>query len=229
MRFRRRLSELSARATDAVYTSMCAECDRRGSWVCADCRARVRPISRRGCARCGVLLTDDCECGSLPDEIEQLWSVYPYAGWVRSSIHRFKYEGEFARAASLAIEFDRIRGDLGAIDLIVPVPIHRRRLRERGFNQSALIARGLAPGWGAFAPDALERRVDNERQVGKARDERWLNVAGVFCCPDTAAIRTRRVAVIDDVITTGATVSECAVALKAAGASSVVGISLARG
>jgi ComF family protein len=229
MRFRGRLSDLSARATEVVYTSMCAECNRRGSWVCADCRASVRPISRRGCARCGVVLRDDCECGSLPDEIEQLWSVYPYAGWVRSSIHRFKYEGEFARAASLAIEFDRLRGDLGAIDLIVPVPIHRRRLRERGFNQAALMARSLAPAWGTFARDALERQIDNDRQVGKARDDRWLNVAGAFSCPDAAAICTKRVAVIDDVITTGATMSECAVALRAAGASSVVGISLARG
>ncbi len=208
---------------------MCAECNRRGVWVCEECRARVRPIRRIGCRRCGVVREFDCECDTLPEEIEMLRSVYPYAGWVRSSIHRFKYDGEFARAATLAREFSQIRSDIGRIDVIVPVPIHRRRLRERGFNQAELIAQSLASAWGVDCAGALERRIESSRQVGKSRDERWQNVAGVFSCQDPALVHGKRVAVLDDVITTGATVSGCAVALSAAGASSVLAVSLARG
>jgi len=226
---RDRLTGMSQLATQAIYAALCAECNRRGSWVCDECRVRVRPITRRGCLRCGVLSVPDCECDMLPDAIELLRSVYPYAGWVRSSVHRFKYDGEFARAENLAAEFDKIRADLGRIDLIAPVPIHRRRLRERGFNQSALIARNVSDTWQVPIADALERRIDNARQVGKPRDERWLNVDGAFSCPDSNVVYGKRVAVLDDVITTGATVSTCALALKAAGAGSVIGISLARG
>jgi ComF family protein len=148
---------------------------------------------------------------------------------VRSSIHRFKYDGEFARAGSLSAELNRIQADLGPVNAIVPVPIHGRRLRERGFNQSTLMARHLASIWELDFNEALERRVDGERQVGKSRDERWTNVAGVFACTDASTVRNQRVVVLDDVITTGATVSECAVALVKAGARSVVGISIARG
>jgi ComF family protein len=158
-----------------------------------------------------------------------LRSVYPYAGWIRSSIHRFKYEGEFARADSLAEELERLRQELGTVDLIVPVPIHRRRRRERGFNQSALMGNHLASLWAVPSIETLERRLDNGRQVGRTRDERWQIVADVFSCPDQAVVRGKRIAVLDDVITTGATISACAVALDAAGADSVVGISLARG
>lgn len=226
---RARAASIAHALTGAVFTSMCAECNRRGAWVCAECRARVVPITRPGCSRCGVALQADCECAWLPEEIEQLRSVYPYAGWVRSSIHRFKYDGEFARAAMLALEFDRIRPLPGALDVIVPAPIHRHRLRERGFNQAGLIARHLAPMWGLSYADALERQGSAERQVGKTRDARWLNVSGVFTCTSPALISGQRVAVVDDVITTGATISECATALANAGAISVVGISLARG
>jgi ComF family protein len=113
--------------------------------------------------------------------------------------------------------------------LIVPVPIHRRRRRERGFNQSALMGNHLASLWGVPSIEALERRLDNGRQVGRTRDERWQIVAAVFSCPNHLVVRGKRIAVLDDVITTGATISACAVALDAAGADSVVGISLARG
>jgi ComF family protein len=165
----------------------------------------------------------------LPDAVSLLRSVYPYAGWVRSSIHRFKYDGEFARAESLADEFERLRQELSGVDLIVPVPVHRSRQRERGFNQSALMGNHLADLWEVPSIEALERRVDNGRQVGRTRDERWQIVADVFSCPNQEVVRGKRIAVLDDVITTGATISACAVILDAAGADSVVGISLARG
>lgn len=229
MSSRARIATLAHAITDAVFTTVCAECSRRGAWVCTECRARVHPIGGLGCPRCGVVLPIDCECDTLPNEIERLRSVYPYAGWVRSSIHRFKYEAEFARAGTLALEFERIRAYLGAVDVIVPVPIHRRRLRERGFNQSELLARHLASSWNVVYVDALERRGGDERQVGKSREERWLNMSGAFTCPNPESVCGKRVAVLDDVITTGATVSECAVTLSIAGAASVVGISLARG
>ena len=229
MTLRDRTREMTQWLTDAIFVPMCSECNRRGSWVCDECRGKVRHLRKPGCARCGVANQSDCECASLPDSVVLLRSVFPYAGWVRSSIHRFKYEGEFARAESLADELDCLRLELGAMDLVIPVPVHRRRLRERGFNQSALMGARLATLWGIPCVEALSRPVDNGRQVGRARMERWQSVADVFSCPRPSVVRGKRVAVLDDVITTGATVSACAVALETAGAVSVVGMSLARG
>lgn len=229
MALRERVREASRWLADAIYVPMCAECNRRGSWVCAECRARVLPLTAPGCARCGVAKPWDCECERIPAEIDRLRSAYPYAGWVRSSIHRFKYDGEFARGEELAAELDRIRGELDPVELIVPVPIHSRRLRERGFNQSALLARHLSLSWGIACAELLERRLDSPRQVGKSGDERWRNVSGAFACANRAAVAGMRIAVLDDVITTGATISSCAVALVASGAKSVVGLSVARG
>ena len=229
MTLRSRLHALQHLLADAVYTPMCSECNRRGVWACEVCRAKVRQLQGPGCERCGVVLASACECARLPDEIELLRSAYPYAGWVRSSIHRFKYNGEFARSETLAAEFDRVRADIGAVDAVVPVPIHLRRLRQRGFNQSLLLARHVASAWDISCADILQRQVDNPRQVGRTLDERWRNVTGIFACTNAPAVRGKRVAVLDDVITTGATISSCAVALAAAGAQSVVGISAARG
>jgi competence protein ComFC len=208
---------------------MCATCGRRGEWVCAECLATVAPILIPGCSRCGVVDALDCECAFLPPEIERIRSVFPFREWVRDAIHRLKYEGERARSPMLANQIAHIADQLSNVDGIVPVPIHKRRLRDRGFNQAELLANHLSRSYGIPLVPALDRIVDRGSQVGRSGEDRWLAVEGAFACTNPGVVRNRRLVILDDVITTGATISSCAVELAAAGAASVRAISIARG
>ena len=116
-----------------------------------------------------------------------------------------------------------------AVDVLVPVPLHSRRLRERGYNQSALLAAEVGKRNGLpVVTDSLVRLRHTKAQVKTAgAEERQRNLAGAFGCRN-AKLAGRRVLVVDDVCTTGATLNSCATALRAAGAASVWGLALAR-
>ena len=114
------------------------------------------------------------------------------------------------------------------LDLLTPVPLHPRRLAERGFNQSELLARDLGERLGIPVAGCLERRRETKAQAGLKAASRWSNVREAFRCADEVVLDGRRVGVVDDVCTTGATLEECARALRAAGCSAVWGIAVAR-
>jgi competence protein ComFC len=170
-----------------------------------------------------------CECAYLPPEINRMSSVYPFNGWIRDAIHRLKFEGERARAPMLASQVVHIEHELQNTDGIVPVPMHPRRMAARGFNQSELLALHISESYGIPILRALERIEDRGSQVGRNSPDRWKAVEGVFACSNVKQIRNRRLIVLDDVITTGATVSSCAQELIRSGAAEVRGLSLARG
>lgn len=156
-------------------------------------------------------------------------SPFRFEGAVRAAIISFKYRGVRALAPHLAALLDAyLAGNALPAEVLVPVPLHERRLRERGYNQSALLAREL--GRLAHLPvagDALVRRHHSGQQA-RARDlaERYRNVAGAFV-GSGAGVVGRKVLLIDDVSTSGATLDACAAALKAAGAEGVWGLVLA--
>lgn len=155
----------------------------------------------------------------------------PYAGWLRAAIQAFKFEDESDRAGHLAGLLAAAVADAGPFDLAVPVPLHPSRLRERGYNQSALLAAGVARAVGADAADALVRIRATSQQAKLDAAARRANVAGAFAvapglAPDALVGRT--VLLIDDVATTGSTAGACAAVLVAAGAARVVLGTLAR-
>ncbi len=113
-------------------------------------------------------------------------------------------------------------------DLLVPVPLHHRRLAERGYNQSALIAKMLGHALGIPVAECLERTRETVAQARLKAAERHGNVRNVFRCADNTLVEGRRVGVVDDVCTTGATLEDCARALKEAGCASAWGIVVAR-
>jgi ComF family protein len=159
-------------------------------------------------------------------------SLGPYEGSLRLAIHELKFRqrrSAAARLAELMLEAEPVRRLLATSDLLVAVPLHKRRLRERGFNQSALVARELARRSNRpFCPDALLRRLETAPQAGLSAAARRRNVSQAFGVRRRALVAARRVTLVDDVVTTGATARACGRELLLAGASEVRLLSVAR-
>jgi ComF family protein len=231
-------TDLSAfSAFTAGWPSTCAVCRSWGTGpVCADCVARfARPQPR--CRRCALPLGAPAPaCGACladppPFEITitALEYAFPWAGLIA----RFKFHGAVDLAGALA---DRLclavagggdgdgDGPAHRARLVVPIPLSRERLAERGFNQAWELARRVARRLGLQArADLLHRAVDSPAQSGLSRAERLANLRGAFSAagPAGAALVGRDVALVDDVMTTGATAAAATAALQRAGASSV--------
>ena len=169
-------------------------------------------------------------CWERPLEIDGIRAPYRMDGAVRQAVHALKYQYVRALAPTLGhllAEFVA-SSDLPA-DVLVPVPLHPRRERNRGYNQSLLLARETGKIAGLPVEDkALRRlRATPSQAQSAGQEERRANVADAFAT-DTTLVQGRRVLLVDDVYTTGATLEACAMALKEAGAASVWGLALAR-
>jgi ComF family protein len=199
------LGPLLAGTLDALVPPRCAGCGAAGSWLCLECRTACEPL--HGGA------------GGLP-----IAAAAAYEGGVRRAIHSFKYRGERGLASELgSLVAARVAADLArgiAIDALVAVPLRRERARARGYDQTALLAADVALRCGLTRLAALHRIRHARPQVELDRDERMRNVAGAFVST-AGSLRGLRVALIDDVTTTGATLREAARAARAAGARSV--------
>jgi ComF family protein len=216
---------------NALFPPRCGGCLAEGALWCSACHASLNYVRPPTCDRCGEPQTIGLctKCLAQPLQIESIHSVILFQGNVRQAIHRFKYErlaGLAEPLGDLLVEGWRAR-QLTA-DWIVPVPLHAARQRERGYNQAELLARYLSQQTGTpCAPAALNRTRRTAVQMELNAAERKINVAGAFVAAD-GRLRGARVVVIDDVCTTGATLDACAAALLAAGAASVIGLTVAR-
>ena len=221
------LRRLATGLLDLALPATCAGCGREGAALCADCLPALD--SRLGLpAGTPIGLPAD-----IPAPLLQLEWCASYAGAVRGALHELKYGGEQRLAFPLGIAVARrwARVGVGA-DLIVPVPVHADRERRRGYDQAALIAAVAAEHLDLPVERALERGRATIAQFELGRDERATNVAGAFrprrSASGAAAIAERWVLLVDDVVTTGATLAACGAALIAAGAAAVSAIAVAR-
>jgi len=200
--------------------------------LCEECQGQIAYVEPPFCARCGntVFTTDLCpRCQTNPLQIDRIRSVVYFEGVLREALHHFKYDQLTALARPL--------GDLLAtywrqhpmpVDVIVPVPLHKTRLRERGYNQAALLAREMARQVGVAVDErTLLRQRSTAPQVELDITQRKKNVQGAFRC-SSDALAGQRVLLIDDVCTTGATLEACAVAAREGGAHTVWALTLAR-
>jgi ComF family protein len=131
-------------------------------------------------------------------------------------IHELKYRGDRKMGMFLGRLFaQQITANWADVDYLIPIPLHRKKLRKRGFNQAELIARGMSDAMGIpLRTDLLERVKSNETQTNKSVEERAENVAGIFALKNSKQLEHKRVLLIDDVITTGATMGECVAVLN---------------
>jgi ComF family protein len=206
--------------------------------LCSACWPDVEFIAPPFCAACGTPLsaasdTDVLLCGAClarRPPWRRARAVFRYKGVGRALVLAFKHGDRLDAAPTLARWLARAGADLlPDIDMIVPVPLHRRRLFARRYNQSAVLALSLGKVAGrAVAVDALVRTRPTPTQGGLDRRARAANVRGAIAARRPTRIKGRRVLVIDDVLTTGATVGVCVAALLRAGAVSVDILTLAR-
>ena len=168
-------------------------------------------------------------CLLSPPAFDKARSFGIYEDGLRRLIHLFKYDKMRPLAKPLARHMAAVLPQLGAVDLCVPTPLFRRREWRRGFNQSELLAAELSRVAGIQLGRRVLKRVKaTAPQAGLSNRARLANVAGAFAVRKPEAVNGRRVLVIDDVMTTGATLQSCAKTLKRAGASYVAALTIAR-
>jgi len=230
------------RAIDAILPPRCLNCDEiveRNGTLCSSCWEAVDFIAPPYCVRCGLPFEFETHresvcgaCSAEPPDFDRARSVMRYGDRSRGLVLRFKHADRTEGAAAFANWMARAGGELLTdCDLIVPVPLHWARLFKRRYNQAALMVNALGELTGAKVDSGLLLRVKATPSQGRlSRAGRERNVASAFRVRPSKAnwLRGRRVLLVDDVLTTGATVSACSRALKRAGAAGVDVLILAR-
>ena len=223
---------LGQAALELLFPSSCFGCGRHDGFLCQTCEKSLATLELPYCKTCAepLFAGSRCrQCSKTRLALDGIRGPFLMEGAIREAIHGLKYGNLKAAAPVLGgllgrwLASNRVPGEV-----IVPVPLHRRRLRDRGYNQSALLAREVARIAGLpMAQDVLVRTRDSLPQVSlSTREERVRNVEGSFLCVGNAL--GKRFILVDDVVTTGSTMSACARALRDAGARSVWGLTLAR-
>lgn len=220
----------AAALADLFYPQRCVGCDRRSSDVlCRVCFEALPRVGRPVCERCGLptaFATFVCEeCKNVDFGFESARAPLKYEGVGKEIVHSLKYRGYIRVVEKLAAPLMLQVLDDGRYDAVVPVPLHRSRLRKRGFNQAELLARGVAGKINATVSDTLEVVRSTRDQVELSAAQRRANVAGAYSARGSV---WGRILLVDDVFTTGATMSACATTLIRAGAREVHALSLCR-
>ena len=232
---------------DLLFPPFCPVCrERLGTCrrdpLCGRCWDGLERITGPVCRVCGTPLprfpgtaitAETCGgCRGPRPPIAYARSAARYGDLVREAIHALKFKGRRAMAAPLGdLLIETVARHLGdrPVDLLLPVPLHRRRERERGFNQADLLARRLGAAWGMpVGRRVVVRRAATAPQTQLTARERWANVRDAFTVARPDAVRGRHVLLVDDLMTTGATARACARCLTRAGAESVGLLTVAR-
>ena len=226
------ITRLKRAALDLLFPPYCLGCGREGNYFCGRCARELTYISPPVCRICGRPLTPDGHCPgciSIQHEIDGIRAPFLFEGLIRKAIHDFKYNNLRSLSPFLASYLSEflVENPLPG-EVLVPVPVHPKRLRERGYNQTSLLAFELGKLTGMRVDNgSLIRSVYNTPQAKlSSGTERLQAAAGAFTCRDNK-LQGEKVILIDDVSTSGATLNACAAALKEAGATSVWGLTLA--
>lgn len=230
------LSSIGRETARIVLHATCVACDRELPWrartasCCGDCWASLPRIRHSTCSSCALPLAEDAtrciDCLTDPLPVEWCAAWGHYRGALERVLHSLKFRRHDFFAAPLAELLEAKLPDAG-FDAVVPVPMHRTKLRARGYNQAELLARALAKRMNVRCePQLLTRTAERATQSKLNRLERRANVRGAFVASPRAA--ERRVLIVDDVCTTGETLRACAAALGKGEAARVCAIVVAK-
>lgn len=226
------ITRYTGAALDLLLPRWCIGCGREGAYVCASCLATFTAIDSPVCARCGRPLGDDAVCRDCIDAdacINGIRAPYLFDGLLRAVIHEFKYRNLRGLAPLLAgLLADYLSVNPVPGDVLVPVPLHTARLRERGYNQSALLAKELGQRTGLPAAERGLKRVRHTVPLARTATvtDRRIAVDGAFSAGG-GSFDGKTIILIDDVSTSGATLDACARMLRGAGAKAVWGLVIA--
>lgn len=224
------LLRLGETLADFVFPRLCCGCGERviepGRLICVPCERLMAELALPLCptcglpdARAGASRCSDCPRGEIFFTAAR--ACTPFAGLASVVVHKLKYSRRLEYADFMAGRMEAVaREEFAGIgfDALVPVPLYPTRQRERGFNQAAELARRIAPALRApVEPTFLLRTRPTSSQTRLKKNDRAENVRGAFSCPRPAAVAGKRLLLVDDVYTTGATLNECARMLKEAG------------
>jgi len=225
--------KLKRMALDLLFPQRCVGCGKEGGFLCHSCCCELPYIVPPLCPKCGKPRPNGTLCPGCIDwqaKIDGIRSPFQFDGVMRQAIHQLKYRNLRALAMPLAkLLNDYLITNPVPGEVLVPVPLHRKRLRERGYNQSRLLAKELGKLIKLPVIDdyLIRKRYAPAQTKTTTVDERQSNVVNAFTCHDYR-LKDKQVLLIDDVSTSGATLDACAAALKATGATSVWGLVLAR-
>jgi competence protein ComFC len=230
---------------NALYPKTCPSCkaklnaQEQDSYICSDCRARIKKNTPPFCQRCGRHieasgLSNSICSGCLKNKLnfDRAFSPCLYEGVIKELIHQFKYKAKTDLAKPLSeimINFIKDYGlSIEQLDFIIPMPLHKTRLREREFNQAEELSKQISLAFNIeFSNNILMRNRHTLTQTNLPIEARFKNVENSFFVRKDAHIENRNFLLVDDVLTTGSTSSEAAKALKNAGANTVFVLTLA--
>jgi ComF family protein len=229
---------------DVIYPPMCLGCleilhQEKEKYFCADCREQIRYLTGSMCPVCGMAFFNSSAgshlCGNCLSNgpfFSIARAVASYETIILNTIQMFKYGRDLSIGSSLAsflANFPFPDFDFQSYSLLLPVPLHIKKLRERGFNQSLILAYALGKKKLIDVNfSLLKRHKFTLTQTGLNKKEREQNIKGAFEVSDKRKIAGKNIILIDDVYTTGATLNECAKTLLKAGAEQVAALTLAR-
>lgn len=218
-------------ALDLLFPPVCGGCDKTGSRWCQECQKKIKVLNGIVCEVCGlpqeqVGVCKTCLVDRPHFRMLRAWTVFENP--IQHALHKLKYRKDMSMGDSIAFQMLPFVKNLNwQMDMIIPTPLGKQRMKERGYNQVAMVAKPLALALQVqYASDAITRRKETRSQVGLTKPERKKNVEGAFQAD--ASVKRKSVMVMDDVSTTGATLSSMAEALYQAGAENVYALTVAR-
>ncbi len=230
---------LMDRLAEAFFPSRCLACEvfceAPGAAFCETCEIGLWQTRRPWCERCGRPLEGRPEdyrvclgCAEDPPPFDRLMAAYFYGGPLADAVISFKHRGHAEYGGRLGkMMVAALASELPAVDLVVPVPLYPKRARQRGYNQAAILAEVAARAVRAQSREVLRRVIDTGSQRGRSRQERFEELSGAFEIGRKSDVAGRTILLVDDVVTTGATMRQCATTLRSRDARRIIALSLA--
>lgn len=213
-----------------LFPSFCMKCKNYGANLCKECFAKERRYGFSRCSECNKLDKTHETCIKFR-YVDEIYAIFKYSKYIGKLIHELKYNSYNAMIEDIVtgLKTDTKLNIFSDFDCIVPIPLVLHRHWSRGFNQAELIANEISKLINIPVVKYLKRVKFNRPQVGLSRSEREINVINSYTIKMPLLPNHSRILLVDDVITTGATIEECAKILKESGAKYVTGLSLCRG